>query len=171
MNTQNDKTDQSAAPTSRAKRRWLVAAALAVAVGAAGASFANGGVDLPGHHGHARHMAMDPEAFAAHIDKMVEQFAPDATPDQKARVAAITKAVVADLRPAHAQFRQAHVRAHELLTAPVIDRAALEQLRAEQMQRMDFISRRILAAVEDAADVLTPEQRAKFAEHLGARMH
>jgi Spy/CpxP family protein refolding chaperone len=36
---------------------------------------------------------------------------------------------------------------------------------------MDFISRRVLAAVEDAADVLTPEQRAKFAEHLGRRMH
>jgi Spy/CpxP family protein refolding chaperone len=53
----------------------------------------------------------------------------------------------------------------------VIDRAALEQLRAQQMQRMDFISKRILAAVEDAADVLTPEQRLKFAEHLRARMH
>jgi Spy/CpxP family protein refolding chaperone len=78
---------------------------------------------------------------------------------------------VADLRPAHEQFRQAHARAHELLTAPVIDRAALEQLRAQQMQRMDFISRRILAAVEDAADALTPEQRLKFAEHLRARMH
>jgi Spy/CpxP family protein refolding chaperone len=55
--------------------------------------------------------------------------------------------------------------------APVIDRAALERLRAEQMQRMDVISRRILAAVEDAAEVLTPEQRAKFAEHLRQHMH
>ena len=119
----------------------------------------------------AGHMAMDPAAMDAHIDKMVDQFAADASPDQKARVAAIAKAAMADLRPAHAQFGQAHARAHELLMAPVIDRGALEQLRAEQMQRMDFASRRILTAVEDAADVLTPEQRAKFAAHLRARMH
>jgi Spy/CpxP family protein refolding chaperone len=116
-------------------------------------------------------MSMDPAAMEAHIDKMVEQFAGDASADQKARLAAIAKAALADLRPAHEQFRQAHARAHELLTAAVIDRAALEQLRVAQMQRMDFISRRILAAVEDAADVLTPEQRAKFAEHLRAHMH
>jgi Spy/CpxP family protein refolding chaperone len=169
MNIHNDKEAAAAAPRSR--RRWLIAGALVLAVGAAGASFANGGLDLPGHQGHARHMAMSPAAMEAHIDKMVEQFAADASPDQKARLAAITKAAMADLRPAHEQFRQAHAKAHELLTAPVIDRAALEQLRAEQMQRLDFISRRILAAVEDAADVLTPEQRAKFGEHLRARMH
>lgn len=40
-----------------------------------------------------------------------------------------------------------------------------------QMQRMDFISRRILAAVADAAAVLTPEQRAQFAGHLKSHMH
>ncbi|MDB5934816.1 MAG: hypothetical protein JWQ01_2160 [Massilia sp.] len=168
MKTHNDNT--SAAPATRSGRRWLIAAALAMAANAAGASFASGGGALPGHHGHAAHMAMDPAAMDAHIDKMVGQFAADASPDQQARVAAIAKAAMADLRPAHAQFRQAHARAHELLTAPVIDRAALEQLRAVQMQRMDFISRRILTAVEDAADVLTPEQRAKFGAHLRARM-
>jgi Spy/CpxP family protein refolding chaperone len=106
----------------------------------------------------------------AHIDKMVEQFAADASPDQKARVAAIAKAAMADLRPTHEQFRQAHAQAHALLTAPVIDRAALERLRAEQVQRMDLMSRRMLAAMEDAADVLTPEQRVRFAEHLKAHM-
>jgi Spy/CpxP family protein refolding chaperone len=168
MKTHNDNT---AAPAPRARWRWLIVASLVVAAGAAGASFANGGAGLPGHQSGAGHMAMDPAAMEAHIDKMVEQFAADASPDQKARVAAIAKAAMADLRPAHEQFRQAHARAHELLMAPVIDRAALEQLRATQMQRMEFISRRILAAVEDAADVLTPEQRAKLAEHLRARMH
>jgi Spy/CpxP family protein refolding chaperone len=171
MNIHND--NEAAAPAPRS-RRWLIAGALVLAVGAAGAagaSFANGGLDLPGHRGHARPMAMSPAAMEAHIDKMVEQFAADASPDQKARLSAIAKAALADLRPAHEQFRQAHARLHELLTAPVIDRAALEQLRAAQMQRLDFISRRILAAVEDAADVLTPEQRVKFGEHLGAHMH
>jgi Spy/CpxP family protein refolding chaperone len=170
MNTHNDNKPATA---TRTKRRWLVAAALTVAAGAAGVSIANALPALPGHHGHHGHaalMAMDPAEMDAHIDKMVEQFAADASPDQKARVAAIVKAAVADLRPTHEQFRQAHAQAHALLTAPVIDRLALERLRAEQMQRMDLMSRRMLAAVEDAADVLTPEQRARFAEHLKAHM-
>lgn len=174
MNTHDDsKPGNTTVPAARPGRRWLVAAALAVAAGAAGVSLANGLPALPGHHGHGGHgalMAMDPATMDAHIDKMVEQFAADASPDQKARVAAIAKAAMADLRPMHEQFRQAHARAHALLTAAVIDRAALEQLRAEQMQRMDLMSRRALAAAEDAADVLTPEQRVKFAEHLKAHM-
>ena len=168
MNTHHDK---NAAFLPRTGRRWLIAAALAVAAGAAGASFADGGPGLLHHRGHAGHMAMDPAAMDAHIDKMVEQFTEGASPDQKARVAAIAKGAVADLRPAHEQLRQGHIRAHALLMAPVIDRAALEQLRAAQMQQMDAISRRILAAVEDAADVLTPEQRARFAGHLKHGMH
>jgi Spy/CpxP family protein refolding chaperone len=172
MNTHDDNhASHAAAPALRTGKRWLIAAALALAAGAAGASFASGGPGLGHHAGHAGLMAMDPAAMDAHIDKMVEQLAAGASPDQKARVAAIAKAAVADLRPAHEQFRKAHGRAHELLMAPVIDRAALEQLRAEQMQRMDFISRRILAAVEDAAEVLTPEQRAVFARQLRAHMH
>jgi Spy/CpxP family protein refolding chaperone len=85
--------------------------------------------------------------MAAHVDKMIEQFAADASPDQKSRLSAIARAALTDLAPVHAQ------------------------LRAEQMQRMDLVSRRILAAVEDAVDVLTPEQRARLAEHLHSHMH
>jgi Spy/CpxP family protein refolding chaperone len=55
--------------------------------------------------------------------------------------------------------------------APTIDRVALERLRVEQVQNVDALSKRILAAVEDAAEVLTPEQRQKFARHLQGRMH
>ena len=174
MNTHNDnQPGDTTVPAARPGRRWLIAAALAVAGGGAGISLANALPALPGHHGHHGHaelMAMDPAAMDAHIDAMVERFAADASPDQKARVAAIAKAALADLRPTHEQFRQAHARAHALLTAPVIDRAALEQLRVEQMQRMDLMSRRALTAMEDAAEVLTPEQRVKFAEHMKAHM-
>lgn len=73
---------------------------------------------------------------------------------------------MADLRPLHAQRRQLHERAHELLMAPVVDRGALELLRAGHVQLVDAGSRRIVEAVADAADVLTPEQRLRFAGHL-----
>lgn len=172
MNTHdNHQPGHAVSPAARSGRRWLIAAALAVAASAAGASFANGRAGLLGHHGHAGHMAMDPAAMDSHIDRMVAQLAAGASPDQQARVAGIAKSAMADLRPAREQLRRAHTQAHALLMAPAIDRAALEQLRAAQMQQMDVISRRVLAAVEDAADVLTPEQRVAFAERLKERMH
>jgi len=173
MNTHHDKHAAATTATAarRSGRRWLIAAALAVAAAAGGSSVAGVGPGLPGHLHHSAHLPADPAAMAAHVDKMIDKFAPDASPYQKARLSAIARSALADLGPVHAQLRQAHVRAHELLMAPAVDRAALEQLRAEQMQRMDLASRRILAAVEDAAEVLTPEQRVRFAEHLHAHMH
>jgi len=167
---QNSNTDTPAVPKRSSGRRWILAAALVAAVGAtgmAGASFAGEG--MGGMHG--RHHAMDPASAAKHIDKMIEKIAPDATPQQKAHLAEIAKSAFADLTPLHAQLRDAHQRAHELLMQPVIDRAALEALRAEQIQRVDAASKRVLQAVEDAADILTPEQRARFAEHMQKRHH
>ncbi len=152
--------------------RWIMAAVLTVAVGATGAAaaMAGGGFGFP-HGGMGHHGKVDPANAAKHIDKMVERILADGTPQQKARLAEIAKAAFADLMPVHSQFRDAHKRAHELLMAPSIDRMALEALRAEQMGRADAMSRRVLAAVADAAEVLTPAQRLRFAEHMKKRMH
>lgn len=163
MNQHTDKKSPSTA------RRWLLAATLVAAVGVAGVSQASDGFGMHGGRGH--HGEMTPENMAKHIDKMIERIAPDATPQQKARLAEISKTAFADLKPIHAQFREGRKRAHELLMAPTIDRVALERLRVEQMQHADAASKRILAAVEDAAEVLTPEQRLRFQKHLQGRMH
>jgi protein CpxP len=147
------------------KRRWTICAALALA---ACAAFASAGPALHGHHGHD---AMTPEALKAHIGKMIEQCAPDADSNRKARLAAIANAAVDDLRPTHEQFRQDHARVHALMMAPVVDRAALEQWRAAQIQHIDVMSRRVVTAAEDAADLLSPEQRARCAGRMGMPMH
>jgi Spy/CpxP family protein refolding chaperone len=165
MKTNSDSNTTTPAP--RAKR-WLLAAALAVAAGAAGVSFAQGGQGLPFHHGHGGHHAMSPVAMEAHIDKLLDQCGADVSSDQKARVAAIAKAAIADFSTSQEQFAKVHARAHELLMAPVIDRVALEQLRAAHIQRMDEISRRFVAEMEDAADILTPAQRTQCAARMGA---
>lgn len=150
------------------KRRWPVVAALAVTAAAVWSGVAFGGQAMPGHHGH---QAMSAADMDAHIDKMIEQCAADASADQKSRLSVIAKAAMADVRGMHEQLSQGHARAHELLTAPVIDRAALEQLRAAQMQRFDQISRRVLAAAEDGAEILTPAQRASCGQQMGRLMH
>jgi len=145
--------------------RRLAVATLAVAAVAGGASFAHG---VPGPHGggHGGPFAMDQRAMDAHIDQMVAQLAAEATPQQRAQVAAIAKKTMAELRPLHAQRGQLHARAHALLMAPVVDRGALEQLRLQHLQQADAASRLIVDAVAEAADVLAPEQRARFAGHL-----
>ena len=168
MKTNNDTNPDRSPATAPRGRRWKFAAALALAAGVAATGIAFGGPVL---HGHRGHMAMSAAAMDAHIDKMVDECAAGASADQKAQLSAIGKAAVGELRPAHEELRKGHARLHELLTAQVIDRAALEQLRVAQMQRMDFISKRLLTAVEEGAEVLTPDQRRQCAARLGALMH
>lgn len=172
---QDSSTTSPNVPKRSSGRHWIIAAAIAAAVGVtgfAGVSVAGEGFgDMHGGMHGGRHHAMDPASVAKHIDKMIEKVAPDATPQQKARLTEIAKSAFADLQPMHAQFADAHKRAHDLLMQPVIDRGALEALRVEQVQRVDALSKRVLAAVEEAADILTPEQRARFAEHMQQRHH
>jgi Spy/CpxP family protein refolding chaperone len=93
-----------------------------------------------------------------------------ATSQQKDRLVAIATAALADLRPLREQQRASRLRGMQLLAAPTIDRAALEQVRVAQMQAADARSRRMVQAMADAAEVLTPEQRAKAAERMQRRM-
>jgi hypothetical protein len=54
------------------------------------------------------------------------------------------------------------------LTAPTIDRSAIERLRAEQIGLAETASKRIAQAVADASETLNPEQRRKIADWLAA---
>jgi Spy/CpxP family protein refolding chaperone len=113
-------------------------------------------------------VAANPAAAEAHFDAMIASMLPDATADQKARLKTVATAVHADIGAVHAQFPQAHQRAHALLLAPTVDRAGLEALRADHMRQLDIASRRIVQELADAAEILTPEQRARIAaQHKG----
>ena len=159
--------------TSSPAKRWIAAALAGAALAATGAAGVSMAADAPsmGMHGHGRHQVpADPAAAARHIDRMVEHIAGDGTPQQKARLAEIIKAAHADLQGTHAEFRAAHQKAQALLMQTAIDRVALEQLRAEQIARMDKVSKRLLTALEDAAEVLTPAQRVRFQQMMEKRM-
>jgi protein CpxP len=154
------------------RRRWILAgllAAVGATVGLAGAGLAQEGHSLHGLHGTARHgRATDPAAMDRHFDKMLAQMLPDGTPAQKARLKTIAGGVHADLGAVHAQLQEAHLRTHDLLLRPTIDRAALETLRVEQVRQIDSLSKHLFGALADAAEVLTPEQRVRLAaSHRG----
>ena len=165
--------DQDSAPTAEPRPpRRLVVAGLIVAMAA---TTAFGGIRLAAaqgmHHGMGAHAAMDPAEMNRHVDALVDQVLPDGSAEQKARLAGIIRSAHADLAPFHQQLHQAHARAHELLMQPHVDRAALESLRADEIRQLDAASRRLVQAVADAADMLTPEQRGRLFAHLQHRMH
>ena len=85
-----------------------------------------------------------------------------ANAEQQEKLATIAKGVVKDMLPMRDKRLAARTQGRELLTGKTVDRAALEKLRAEQIATQDAVSKRTIQALTDAAEVLTPEQRAKI---------
>jgi Spy/CpxP family protein refolding chaperone len=155
------------------KKSWIAIAAVVVALG--GTAAYAGGNHGGGHsHGHGHSpWTMDSAQADKHIETMVAHILPDATEAQKSRLKEIAKACFNDVKPIHQQLQEGHQAMSRQLAQPAIDRAALETLRADYVKKMDLMSRRVLAAAMDAAEVLTPEQRTKFngALHMMATSH
>jgi periplasmic protein CpxP/Spy len=161
--TQPTTPDTPDAPQS-SRRRWFAGLAALGGIGLLG-------TQLPAH-GWGRHGPLDPEERARRLDYRIGRMIREVggTPQQKERLVAIASAAMADLKPMRDQARQARLRGLELLAAPVIDRSALEQQRALQIQSADARSRRMTQAMAEAAEVLTPEQRATVAARMKQRM-
>ena len=109
---------------------------------------------------------LTPAQIDDRIDRMTKHMAIelDATADQQAKIAGIAKSAVADLRAMREKAQAARTQAITLLTAPTIDRTAIERLRAEQIALADTASKRIAQALADASEVLNPEQRKKVSD-------
>lgn len=154
----------------RRLRRWTIAGLAAAAVGAFAfhnLSHAHGAGC--GHHG--MRGSMDAESVGKFIDWRLSSMLSkvDATPEQKAKIGEIAKAATKELMPLRAQHQAARAKAMELFTQPTVDRAALEKLRADELQLAEIVSKRATQAIADAADVLTPAQRTKLAERWKQR--
>src|SRR6185295_16976339 len=87
-----------------------------------------------------------------------------ATSQQEAKAHDIVAATFKDFEPMRARRDALRKEAVAILTAPTIDRAAAEKLRADHMAELDMASKRLVTALADLADVLTPEQRTALAE-------
>jgi len=102
------------------------------------------------------------------IERMVARlgWAVDASSEQKQKLTAIIQRAGDDLRPLRERRMELRRQASEILTAPTIDRGKLEALRTDVVKLADQASQRIAAALAEAAEVLTPEQRADLARRL-----
>ncbi len=120
-----------------------------------------------GHHGRGD-WGSNPERAEKMVGRMLSRV--DATEAQKKKVADIVKTALGDMKAIRDRHRDGRRATAELLSRPTIDRNALEVLRAEQIRLADEASKRMSAALADAAEVLTPEQRAKLAERMKSRM-
>jgi Spy/CpxP family protein refolding chaperone len=153
----------------------VVALALAALIGAGLAGGASAGWGWgPGGQGFGHHGmmgdTMDPAEVKERVERMVAHIAIeiDATEEQKQKLTTIFVGAADDLMPLREEM-MASRHAGELvglLTAPTVDRAAIEAFRAEKMTLADQASRRIAQALGEAAEVLTPEQRAEIGERL-----
>jgi len=156
------------------RRAGLATLVAALATGFGAGAWAQGGPGY-GMHGHAGRGFMggplDPAQMDLRVERMAKHMAVevDATPEQTAKLAEIAKSAAKELRPMRQKVQEARRRGMELLAAPTVDRAAIEKLRSEQIAAADAASRRLSQALADAAEVLTPEQRKRLAEHLQHR--
>jgi Spy/CpxP family protein refolding chaperone len=169
MNTQQSM--QSTRTVAGSRRRWVALALAAAVAGAFGAqipAYAHEGQHCDQHHHawHRHHGKMTPQKAEQRMERRVDHMLDrvKATDEQKQKINAITKSAFTDLQPLHKQQRDLRHKAMALLAQPTIDQAAFEQLRAQQQQLADKISKRRDQALLDASQVLTPEQRAQLAE-------
>jgi protein CpxP len=176
-NTQRSDPDRIASPSNRSGRRGtfliaLVAVALLAGVTGNMLSHAFGQGYSWQHFGIRGGGPFGSPLTPAQIDDRIERITKhmaielDATADQQVKIANIAKAAAGDLRALREKAQAARSQAVTLLTAPTIDRTAVERLRTEQIGLAETASKRIAQALADAAEVLNPEQRRKVADWI-----
>lgn len=132
---------------------------------------------MRGGMGEGAFMGMMP--FGRHIDRLLDDV--KASDAQRQQIKQITDKARSDVMALHEQGKGLHERAAALWTAPKIDPAEAEKVRQQMLAQHDQVSKRMMQAMLDVGNVLTPEQRAKaaqlmkerhehMAEHMGDRM-
>ena len=118
------------------------------------------------------HGPANPEALKEHAGMATKWVLRDieASDEQQERVTKIVSGAIDDLfrlKEKHQGNRQAFA---DQLGAASLDRAALEEIRKSEIALADEASKRLVQALADASEVLTPEQRLALVERAH-RLH
>jgi periplasmic protein CpxP/Spy len=131
--------------------------------------------DMGAWHGSTHHdgkhggfSKMSEAEIEAKVERMVKHLAIeiDATDEQQDKITDLVTAFAADMKPIREQMRTTREEIRELLVADEIDRAALEEVRATGIAEAERISKDLVNAVADVAEILSLEQRELLNERL-----
>jgi len=163
------------------KRPWIRTGALAaaIALGAATTVFAiapGARALAAGHDGaggpHALFASMhgghSPDEMHAHFDQVLSDAGTN--PAQRAQIHAIMKQAMDAEHADMQRFHESCERLKTVLTASVIDDAAIRSIRAEQDRLVVATSHRLSDTMVAVARVLTPAQRAKLGADIDRMM-
>ena len=177
MSELDQKSDQ--APKSN-RKIWLAGGAAGIIVASAIGAQAftsskiyshmkveGGASELISWRGHHR-KAMTPEEIDKRVERMVKHLAieVDANDEQETKLIGLADALVNDVMLLRGNMRDAGETLQKILSAPIIDRDALESLRAERFSEAENVSKKLTSAIADAAEVLTQEQRKTLSERI-----
>ena len=147
---------------SNPKRRRLAVVAIAASLLAI-----VGGTLAYAHSGGEHHGLMSGRGAEDHLEHMQAMLTKIGASDaQKSQIEGLLKPAFEEMKAAHEAHSAAFEQFHEAITAPSIDRAKIESLRAEQLKSLDEASKRMVTAITDAAEVLSPDQRAALAAEV-----
>lgn len=93
----------------------------------------------------------------------------DATPAQRAQIQPIVDKATKDLTALHDEGRALHEQGMKLWSQPKLDASAAEKVRKQMLRHHDKVSQRMLQAMLEVGNVLTPAQRAQLAERMQKR--
>jgi protein CpxP len=155
-------------PFRKGRRVVIVGSLLAVVaavIATTALAFGHGGGSRDGWSG-----PISAEEMADRIEHRVKYVLSeiDATKEQKDQITSIMQAAARDVHAMHDQTA-GHQQLMEILSAATVDRARLETLRVDHLRLADEASKRMLTALADAADLLTPEQRSELARKMEER--
>ena len=159
----NSNGGASAVPRRRGWLGYIISGVVGAVIGVAGVGL---GVK------HFAHGAWQDEArFERMVDRGVDRFLDrlDATDDQRVEVKRILVDASGDVRSMALEMRGARREFVAALTDQDIDRERIETLRAARIAALDEGSQRTMKALADAAEKLTPAQRAKLAKRFERR--
>ncbi len=135
-------------------------------LGAGAFAAAGGGAGFGGHGfaGHGARIGMIQHVVRSALDSV------GATTAQEDKIHDIFAKTFTDLDASREGAAEMRKKTLDLLRAPTIDKAAVEKLRVDEVAGIDAKSKTIVGALLDAADQLTPDQRAKLVQRMEDRM-
>ena len=176
-------TGSTESGTGRKRKRFLAAGIGVVLAGLAGTVMAGCGGCGHGNHGHGWRSGHGHWGHRGHMDdpeearERAESAAKwmlrrvDASEQQQQQVTTIVRNSVDDLFELAQRHRSNSDAFFEAFSQTTINRGTIDEIRAAELQLADAASSKLVTAMADIAEVLTPEQRAELMEHVDRHRH